>query len=106
MTETEFLQRSEQVLAAIERAVDATAADIESSRSGNVLTLELADGSKVVVNSQAPMQQMWVAGRGGAYHYAWRDGGWYDTRDGSELFGALSRLVSAQGGEPVVLAPA
>jgi CyaY protein len=106
MTETEFLQRSEQVLAAIERAVDATAADIESSRSGNVLTLELADGSKVIVNSQAPMQQMWVAGRAGAYHYAWRDGGWYDTRDGSELFGALSRLVSAQGGEAVVLAPA
>ena len=105
MTETEFLQRSEQVMAAIERAIDATGADIESARSGNVLTLELGDGSKVVINSQAPMQQMWVAGRNGAFHYAWRDGVWIDTRDGSELFAALSRLVSAQGGEPVVLGP-
>jgi CyaY protein len=105
MTETEFLQRSEQTLAAIERAVDGSGADIESSRAGNVLTLELADGSRVIVNSQAPMQQMWVAGKSGAFHYAWRDGGWYDTRDGSELFAALSRLVSAQGGEPVLLAP-
>ena len=51
------------------------------------------------------MQQMWVAGRNGAFHYAWRDGAWRDTRDGSELFAALSRLVSAQGGEPVVLGP-
>jgi CyaY protein len=48
---------------------------------------------------------MWVAGRKGAFHYAWRDGAWVDTRDGSELFAALSRLVSAQGGEPVMLGP-
>jgi CyaY protein len=103
MTESEFLQRAEHALTMIERAIDATGADIESSRSGNVLTLELGNGTKVVVNSQAPMQQMWVAGKSGAFHYAWRDSGWFDTRDGSELFAALSRLVSAQGGEPVVL---
>ena len=105
MTDTEFLQHAERVMDAIERAADATGADIECSRSGNVLTLELGDGSKVVINSQAPMQQMWVAGRGGAFHYAWHGGAWRDTRDGSELFAALSRLVSAQGGEPVVLGP-
>ena len=49
MTETEFLQRAEEALGAIERAVDATGMDIESSRAGNVLTLELADGSRVVL---------------------------------------------------------
>jgi CyaY protein len=103
MTETEFLQRAEEVMGAIERAIDATGADIESSRSGNVLTLELGNGSKVVINSQAPMQQMWVAGKHGAFHYAWTEGAWHDTRDGTELFAALSRLLSAQGGEPVML---
>jgi len=103
MTETEFLQRADEVMTAIEKAIDATGADIESSRSGSVLTLELGNGSRVVINSQAPMQQMWIAGKGGAFHYAWRDGAWRDTRDGSELFSALSRLVSAQGGEPVML---
>ena len=105
MTETEFQQRAEEVMNAIERAVDATGADIEPARSGNVLTLELGNGSKVVINSQAPMQQMWVAGRNGAFHYGWKDGAWRDTRDGSELFAALSRLLSAQGAEPVVLGP-
>ena len=105
MTESEFLERSEATLRAIEQAIDASGADVESSRSGNVLTLELDNGSRLVINSQAPMQQMWVAGRTGAFHYAWRDGAWVDTRDGSELFSALSRLVSAQGNEPVVLGP-
>lgn len=103
MSESEFLDLAEATLAAIERAVDATDADLEATRAGNVLTIELGDGSKVIINSQAPMQQMWVAGKSGAFHYA-RDGArWIDTRDGSELFTALSRLISAQGGEAVVL---
>lgn len=102
MTETEFLERTDETMAAIERAIDAAGVDIETTRSANVLTLELANGSKVILNSQAPMQQLWVAGKSGAFHYAWRDGAWRDTRDGSELFVALSKLVSAQGGEPVV----
>lgn len=103
MSESEFLALAEATLDAIEHAVDATSADIEASRAGNVLTLELENGSKVVINSQAPMQQMWVAAKGGAFHYA-RDGDqWIDTRDGSELFAALSRLVSAQGDQAVML---
>jgi CyaY protein len=103
MTETEFLQHAGQTLDAIEAAVDAAGADIESARTGNVLTLELADGSRVVINTQAPMRQIWVAARGGAYHYAWVGAAWRDTRDGSELFAALSRLISGQAGQAVVL---
>ena len=62
MSESEFLEMAEATIAAIERAVDATDIDIEASRAGNVLTLELGNASKVIVNSQAPMQQIWVAG--------------------------------------------
>jgi CyaY protein len=105
MTDSEFNDLAEQTLDAIEAAVEATGADIEAARTGNVLTLELADGGKVVVNSQGPMQQMWVAARSGGFHYAREGQQWRDTRDGSELFAALSRILSSQGGEPVVLAP-
>jgi CyaY protein len=104
MTESEFLERAEATLQAIEQAVDATGADIESTRTGNVLTLELGNGSKLVINSQAPTQQIWVAARSGAHHYSASGDLWIDTRDGSELFAALSRLISSQGDESVVLA--
>jgi CyaY protein len=103
MTESEFLERAEATLRQIENAIDGVGVDIELSRAGNVLTLELDDGSRIVVNSQAPMQQMWLAARSGAHHYAWADGAWRDTRDGSELFASLSRIVSAQAGTPVVI---
>jgi len=102
MTDAEFMQHAEDALADIEDAVDASGLDIELSRAGNVLTLEFADGARVVVNSQAPMKQLWVAARSGAHHYEWQDG-WRDTRDGTELFAALSRIVSALGGSAIVI---
>jgi CyaY protein len=105
MTESEFLELAEQTLDSIETAVESTPIDVEVSRAGNVLTLELADRSRIVVNSQTPMQQIWVAAKSGGFHYEWRDGAWRDTRDGAELFAALSRILSAQGGEPVLLGP-
>ncbi len=104
-SESDFLTAAERTLNALESALEACGADIETTRAGGVLTLELADGSKIVVNSQAPTRQIWVAAKSGGYHYAWRDGAWRDTRDGSELFAALSRIVSAQGGEAVLLRP-
>jgi CyaY protein len=105
MTESEFLEIAERTLDSIETAVESTPIDVEISRTGNVLTLELADGTRVVVNSQTPMRQIWIAARSGGFHYEWRDDAWRDTRDGSELFAALSRILSAQGGEPVLLRP-
>jgi len=103
MSESDFLAAAERTLEAIESAATACDADIEATRTGNVLTLELADGSKVVVNSQTPMRQIWLAAKSGGFHYEWRDGAWRDTRDGSELFAALSRVVSAQSGVAVLL---
>src|SRR5262249_11795992 len=103
MNESEFHSRVDEALAAIERAIDAVDIDAEIDRSGSVLTVELAEGGKIVVNAQAPMQQIWVAARSGGFHFAWSDGVWRDTRDGRELFAALSAIVSAQGGVSVVL---
>jgi CyaY protein len=105
MNESEFLAAAEQALGAIELAVEACGADVESARVGNVLTLEFADGSKVVINSQNPMRQIWVAAKSGGFHFKRVGEHWCDTRDGTELFAALSRIVSAQGDRPVILHP-
>jgi CyaY protein len=110
MTESEFLALAEGTLDAIEAALERVAnegdLDVECSRSGNVLDIEFIDnGSKIIVNSQAPMQELWVAARSGGFHYKREDGRWVNTRDKSELFAALSKMVSEQGGVPLLLAP-
>lgn len=103
MSPSEFDAAAEATLSSIEAAFDAADIDAECSRSGNVLTVELANRSRLVINSQAAMQQIWVAARSGGFHFAFRDGRWLDTRDGSELFAALSRIASEQAGAPVDL---
>lgn len=108
MTESEFLALAESTLgdieAALERASNEGELDVECSRSGNVLEIEFLDnGSKIIVNSQAAMQEIWVAARSGGFHYRQEDGQWVNTRDGSELFSSLSKMVSEQGGVPLIL---
>jgi CyaY protein len=110
MTESEFLALAEQTLAAIEsaleQAVNDSDLDIECSRSGNVLEIELVEqGSKIIVNSQSAMQELWVAARAGGFHYRREGGRWINTRDGSELYASLSAALSAQGGAQITLTP-
>jgi len=58
MTDSDYLGRAEAVLTRIEQAADDSDADIEIERSGNVLTLEFENGSKIIVNLQPPMQEI------------------------------------------------
>jgi len=44
-----------------------------------------------------------VAAKSGGYHFRFDGVRWVNTRDGEDLFAALSRLVSAQSGTGVIL---
>lgn len=108
MTESEFMALAEATLGAIEAALEHAATahglDIECSRAGNLLEIEFVDnGSKIIINSQAPMQEMWIAAKSGGFHYKREAQQWINTRDGSELFAALSEMVSAQSGSALIL---
>ncbi len=103
MTEREFHELCDRALRVIEDALDASGVEVESSRSGNVLELEFDDGSKVIVNGNSPLQEIWVAAKSGGFHFRHDAGRWVDTRSGEELFACLSRVVSQQGGAPVLL---
>jgi CyaY protein len=103
LSDAEFRQVAGAVLAGIEATVDRwlqnDVIDIDANRTGGMLELSFPDGSKIVVNTQPPLQEVWLAARGGGYHYRWVDGLWRDTRDGGEFLQALSFHASAQGGK-------
>jgi len=108
MTESEYLVLAEAVLNDIEirleQIADSSDVDIECSRSGNVLEIEFIDtDSKIIVNTQAPMQEIWMAARSGGFHYRFNGQQWLDTRDGSELYAALSKVASLQAGSTIIL---
>lgn len=105
MTESEFLAVVDGILGAIEQQADKwyddLDIDVEAVRNGNVLTLAFDSGVKVIVNSQAPMQEMWVAAPSGGFHYRLDGATWRDTRGGPDLSAALSEICSAAAGKPL-----
>jgi CyaY protein len=104
MDAREFEAQATRTLEAIERALEASGVDADFElKEGGVLELEFADGSKIIVNRHGAAREIWVAARSGGFHYRWDGAAWRDTRDGTELFAALSRLVSAQSGTGVIL---
>jgi len=106
MDESEFGQRADEALERIEAALEATGVDADVERKdGGVLEIEFEDGSRMVINRHGAARELWVAARAGGFHFRWDGAAWRDTREGTELFAALSKLVSAQSGRSVRLAP-
>lgn len=101
MTESEFLEMADiclnQVQEIFEQAFENDEFDVDCKRSGNVLEIEfVGNGSKIIVNSQAPMQEMWVAARSGGFHYKYDGQHWRNTRDQSEFYATLQTLAKEQ----------
>ena len=106
MSDAEYHRLTADLLARIEATADRLlqddVVDIDTQRTGGLLELTFPDRSKIVVNTQPPLHEVWLAARGGGFHYRHVEGAWRDTRDGSEFFDALSRHASAQAGKTVV----
>jgi CyaY protein len=106
MNDADFDRLASAALQQVERQLEGSGVDADFElKEGSVLEVEFADGSKLIVNRHAAAKEIWVAARSGGFHFRWDGTAWRDTRDGTELFAALSRLASLQCGSPVKLLP-
>lgn len=101
MNESEYDKRATDTLLRIEQAVEESGADIDFEATGGILTLEFANGSKIIINKQGAAQQLWVAAKSGGFHYSFADGRWVNDQSGVELMSELARLIREQSGENV-----
>jgi len=103
LSDADYRAKTEAVLAAVEACIDAwlqaDVVDIDTQRSGGLLEMAFPNGSRIVLNTQPPLHELWLAARSGGYHFRHHDGAWRDTRDGRELFEALSVCASEQAGK-------
>ena len=103
LSDGEFHRLTQAVFAAIEAQIDHwlqdDVIDIDTQRTGGLLELAFPGGSKIILNTQPPLHELWLAAKGGGHHYRWLEGAWRDTRDQSEFFAALSEHASQQGGK-------
>lgn len=109
LSDADYHRLAHEVLASVEARVDAwldeDLIDIDSHRTGGLLELSFPNGSKLILNTQPPLQELWLAARGGGFHYRYDGQHWVDTRDGQEFFASLSHHASQQAGKPLRFLP-
>ncbi|MBU3547610.1 iron donor protein CyaY [Polynucleobacter sp. P1-05-14] len=91
---------------ALETADEALDLDLDIERQGgNVINIRFKDKSVIVINTQPPLHEIWVAAKSGGYHYRWAGTMaqplWLDTKTGKELLSDLTEFTSAQAGQAV-----
>src|SRR5687767_2667782 len=73
LTDAEYHAKTAAVLASVEATIDRwlqdDVIDIDTHRTGGLLELAFPDGSKIVLNTQPPLHELWMAARAGGYHY-------------------------------------
>lgn len=106
MNESEFHQRVDAMLLAIEEAIDDSGTDLDYENAAGILTLTLGNGSQIIINRQTPVKQLWLAVRSGGFHFDWSDEaeGWVGDRDGVAFIDKLNQALLAQGGEALEIA--
>ncbi len=104
MDERRYLDLADAALKRVVSAFDDVELDeADVDTAGDVVTITLrpgAAGKKVVLNTQRPTRQLWLAGGGRAWHFSYDESGarWLDDKGhGDELFGTLGRICSEAG---------
>jgi CyaY protein len=105
MDDTEFHRLASDTITRIEDAIEESGADVDYEVVSDILTIDFDNGSQIIVNKQGAAHQIWVAAKSGGFHFDYdsASGTWISKQTANELFSELSRLISDQAGEQIVL---
>lgn len=101
MNNTEFHQLVDNELQLIEEAIDESGADIDYETTGNVMTLEFEDRSQIIINSQEPMQEIWLASKSGGFHFQYQANQWICSKTGVEFAQMVKQECEKHAGEAI-----
>ena len=101
MTDSEFLELADKLYQKIEDSIEVSGADIDYDQNGALLTLEFENRSKLIINRQQPLHQIWLATLENGHHYDYKNGLWIDDRSGDDFLIFLSTAINKQSGEKV-----
>ena len=89
MTEPEFHELIDETFQHIETVLDKIDedpdSDLDYENGAGVLTIKFDNGTTMVFSRQPPTRQLWLATRGGGFHFVYDEEAqdWRNTRDGT-----------------------
>ena len=102
MNDSQYNLIADELLLAVEEAIEDSGVDIDYEGVGGLLTLTFINTSKVIINKQAPLHEIWVATKFNGHHFVLSmASSWTDKRNGEEFWQFLSNAVSTQAETPI-----
>ena len=103
MNDSEFHRLADQLWLTIEERLDDWDgdSDIDCEINGGVLTITFENGSKIIINRQEPLHQVWLATKQGGYHFDLKGDEWICDRSGETFWDLLEQAATQQAGETV-----
>ncbi|MCG6202156.1 iron donor protein CyaY [Psychromonas antarctica] len=102
MNDSEFQQLADMLYQKIEDKIEESGVDIDYDQNGGLLTLEFENRTKLIINRQQPLHQIWLATPKSGHHYNYVTGAWIDDRNGDDFLVFLSATIFKQSNEKVV----
>lgn len=105
MTEFEFNDQLDDLMMAIEDAIEEIDTDIDYENAAGILTLSFENGTKIILSRQGALRQLWMATRSGGFHFDFEEEReqWVCDSNGEEFVEMLNKCASDQAEEPVSL---
>lgn len=103
MTDSEYNLIVDEILLAVEEAIEDCGVDIDYEGVSGLLNLTFKNGTKIILNKQAPLQEIWVATKFNGHHFHLENDCWMDKRGGGEFWQFLSKAVSKQANVEIEL---
>lgn len=96
MNDSQYNLLVDELFLAVEEAIEDCPSDIDYEGVSGLLTLTFINGTKIILNKQAPLHQVWIATKFNGHHFSLQDALWFDKRGGGEFWQFLSAAVSKQ----------
>jgi CyaY protein len=103
MNDSQYNMLTDELLLAVEEAIEDCGHDIDFEGVGGLLTLTFKNSTKIIINKQGPLQEVWVATKFNGHHFQYNDKQWIDKRSGEEFWKFISTAVSKQADSDIIL---
>lgn len=106
LDDSRFAELADRTMERLMDAIEGACGNVEVELQGGILTVDLLDGGKFLLNKHAPLRQLWLSSpKSGAWHFDFDEQGqvWRSTRGTETLQQVLSRDLSEATGAKVAV---
>ncbi len=103
MNDSQYNLLADELILAVEEAIEDCGSDIDYEGAGGLLTLTFKNRTTIIMNKQAPLHEIWVATKFNGHHFHFENDIWTDKRGGGEFWQFISTAVSKQADTEVTL---